>query len=222
MSWWCQLQLIQVVLLGCWNCRCRVACGRLRTACGWGLWRQRHFDERGHGVRTACTDTQPLRVHIICIAFLTSICWGFAYKSPQVTGSMFPVVADARKRNIRTPERRINGWQRFSVSPSDGILPHSLSPGELESSVEQEERLEPDIARVGSSWMLHRIRHFNEREVTAVQTSLENSCANKKIGCNSSHGRGGHYGFNATVHTSDRAVALACVNSRTCHCMRAA
>ncbi len=120
---------------------------------------------------------------------------------------MFPAVIHARRRNIRTPERRVSDMQRRS--PSDGILPHSLSPRKSPSA-----ELSSDAVTVGSSWILRRASGTESSNHPHAGTPPQGSVSLPRAATNggfspSRHGQG-HYGFNATAHTNDRAVALAC------------
>ena len=124
---------------------------------------------------------------------------------------MFPAVVHARRRNIRTPERRVSEMQRRS--PSDGIMPHSVSP---EKGVTLTEPFS-SAATVGSSWML-RCDTRAEVHTEVPQRIPEDSRAatTKLLGSlpGQLRHRQEHYGFNPTAHTNDRAVALACVAAR--------
>lgn len=120
---------------------------------------------------------------------------------------MFPAVIHARRRNIRTPERRVSDMQRRS--PSDGILPRSLSPRKSPSA-----ELSSDAVTVGSSWILRRASGTESSNHPHAGTPPQGSVSLPRAATNggfspSRHGQG-HYGFNATAHTNDRAVALAC------------
>ena len=127
---------------------------------------------------------------------------------------MFPAVVHARRRNIRTPERRVSQMQRRS--PSDGIMPHSLSP---EKGVTLTEPFS-SAATVGSSWML---RYDTRAEVHAEippripedsRAATTNLLGNLLGSPGQLRHRQEHYGFNPTAHTNDRAVALACVAAK--------
>jgi hypothetical protein len=132
--------------------------------------------------------------------------------------TMFPAVVHARRRNIRTPERRISDMKRRS--PSDGIFPHSLSPRKFSPAADPPS----DVATVGS-WMLRTDLHSRSHSQTANhETSNDRICdvearhrAASSLPSSPSQPprRQGHYGFNATAHTNDRAVALACVMPAT-------
>jgi hypothetical protein len=132
--------------------------------------------------------------------------------------TMFPAVVHARRRNIRTPERRISDMKHRS--PSDGILPHSLSPRKISPAADPSS----DVATVGS-WMLRTELLSRSHAQTANQeASNERNCDGEArhrastslpSSPNQLPRRQGHYGFNATAHTNDRAVALACVMPAT-------
>ena len=128
---------------------------------------------------------------------------------------MFPAVAQARRRNIRTPERRVSDMQRRS--PSDGILRHSLSPRKSPSA-----ELSSDAVTVGSSWMLRRASGAESSEhpraCALPQGSVSLPLAVTNGGLSPSRHGQGHYGFNATAHTNDRAVALACDSASRLPC----
>ena len=131
---------------------------------------------------------------------------------------MFPAVVNARRRNIRTPERRVSDMKHRS--PADGIFPHSLSPTKLASASDSQS----NVATVGS-WMLRRGSPSTDHPQSADQDITEAAAMDSKAQFRSINHAGtspsqnrhrqGHYGFNATAHTNDRAVALACVASAT-------
>lgn len=120
---------------------------------------------------------------------------------------MFPAVVHARRRNIRSPDRIVN--DSHHRLPSDGIMPHSLSPRKSASS----DVPSPHATAVGSSWMLRRVARSAEHAESAAQEHAEKvvPTASSTINPSQLRYRRGHYGFNANSHTNDRAVALACV-----------
>jgi hypothetical protein len=145
--------------------------------------------------------------------------------SPQFCNAveaMFPAVVNARRRNIRTPERRVSDMKHRS--PANGMLPHSLSPTKLASASDSES----NVATVGS-WMLRRGSPSTDHPQSAGQdighvfteaAALDSKAQFRSINhagtsLSQNRHRQGHYGFNATAHTNDRAVALACVASAT-------
>jgi len=86
--------------------------------------------------------------------------------------------------------------------PTDGILPHSLSPRKGTTSTEPPSA----AATVGSSWMLRFDEREGAREHVVASTSPETNFLGSP---GKLRHRQEHYGFNPTNHTNDRAVALA-------------
>jgi hypothetical protein len=120
---------------------------------------------------------------------------------------MFPAVVRARRRNIRATENLKLGSQ--CRSPSDATLPHSSSSPKNASSAEQS----PEAVAVASNSMLRRETQSLEKSETVTQ-----GCAGRTQPATSGtmypsqhRNRQGHSCFNATSHTNDHAVALACV-----------
>lgn len=124
---------------------------------------------------------------------------------------MFPAVVRARRRNIHAPDKHLSGAQRRP--PSDGTQPHSPSPGQSATSCETS----PEAMAEGRSWMLRRDAHGVENPGAPAQeykakSQIATSCI---TGLSQNRNRQAHNGFNATCHTNDRAVALACVATLT-------